>query len=122
MNKRCVFLEHAVSLTGLSNIQVVRGRAEDLGHNLSFREQFDVAVARAVAEMRILAEYCLSLVRVGGLFVVAKGHAPQVVESGGKNIEVTEIEEAEIDAIVTEIEAEKAAAAEAAKKSPQKET
>ncbi|KAJ4712261.1 Ribosomal RNA small subunit methyltransferase G [Melia azedarach] len=77
MNKRCVFLEHAVSLTGLSNVQVVRGRAESLGQNLCFREQFDVAVARAVAEMRILAEYCLPLIRVGGLFVAAKGHDPQ---------------------------------------------
>ncbi|XP_038687324.1 ribosomal RNA small subunit methyltransferase G [Tripterygium wilfordii] len=78
MNKRCVFLEHVVDLTGLSNVQVVRGRAEDLGQNFSFREQYDIAVARAVAEMRILAEYCLPLVRVGGLFVAAKGHDPQL--------------------------------------------
>ncbi|KAL6318934.1 hypothetical protein AAG906_001407 [Vitis piasezkii] len=77
MNKRCIFLEHAVSLTGLSNVQVVRGRAENLGQNIGFREVFDVAVARAVAEMRILAEYCLPLVRVGGLFLAAKGHDPQ---------------------------------------------
>ncbi|KAF4367606.1 uncharacterized protein LOC115708844 isoform X2 [Cannabis sativa] len=77
MKKRCVFLEHVVGQIGLSNVQVVRGRAEDLGQNLLFREQFDVAVARAVAEMRILAEYCLPLVRVGGLFVAAKGHNPE---------------------------------------------
>nr|XP_023908513.1 uncharacterized protein LOC112020188 isoform X2 [Quercus suber] len=77
MNKRCVFLEHVIGLTGLSNVKVVRGRAENLGQDLCFREQFDVAVARAVAEMRILAEYCLPLVRVGGLFVAAKGHDPQ---------------------------------------------
>ncbi|KAJ7956284.1 Ribosomal RNA small subunit methyltransferase G [Quillaja saponaria] len=77
-NKRCVFLEHAINVTGLSNAKVVRGRAEDLGQNPSFREQFDIAVARAVAEMRILAEYCLPLVRVGGLFVAAKGHDPEV--------------------------------------------
>ncbi|GLU21426.1 hypothetical protein SLE2022_375660 [Rubroshorea leprosula] len=76
MNKRCVFLKHAVGLMGLSNVQVVRERAENLGQDLCFREQFDVAVARAVAEMRILAEYCLPLVRVGGLFVAAKGHDP----------------------------------------------
>ncbi|KAI3785749.1 hypothetical protein L1987_44874 [Smallanthus sonchifolius] len=77
LNKRCVFLEHVVSLIGLSNVKVMRGRAEDVGQNLEFREVFDVAVARAVAEMRILAEYCLPLVRVGGLFVAAKGHSPE---------------------------------------------
>ncbi|KAK3205486.1 hypothetical protein Dsin_019532 [Dipteronia sinensis] len=79
----------------------------------------------------IQAEYCLPLVRVGGLFVTAKGHDPQVIESGGKNIDVAlmtkgdglkQPEEAKIDAIVTEIEVEKAAAAEAAKKGPPKET
>ncbi|XP_027332449.1 uncharacterized protein LOC113847496 isoform X2 [Abrus precatorius] len=77
MNKRCVFLEHVISVIGSSNIQIVRGRAESLGQNPCFREQFDVAVARAVAEMRILAEYCLPLVRVGGLFIAAKGHDPE---------------------------------------------
>lgn len=77
MNKRCLFLEHAVNLIGLSNVQVVRERAEKLGQDSNFRERFDVAVARAVAEMKVLAEYCLPLVRVGGLFVAAKGHNPQ---------------------------------------------
>ncbi|KAI3765780.1 hypothetical protein L2E82_15824 [Cichorium intybus] len=76
LNKRCIFLEYAVGLIGLSNVKVIRGRAEDVGQNQEFREVFDVTVARAVAEMRILAEYCLPLVRVGGLFVAAKGHAP----------------------------------------------
>ncbi|KAJ4850061.1 hypothetical protein Tsubulata_034421 [Turnera subulata] len=78
MKKRCMFLENAIGVAGLSNTEVVRGRAEDLGQNALYREKFDVAVARAVAEMRILAEYCLPLVRVGGLFVAAKGHDPQV--------------------------------------------
>ncbi|XP_070053619.1 uncharacterized protein [Nicotiana tomentosiformis] len=50
---------------------------QKLGQDISFRESFDVAVARAVAEMRILAEYCLPLVRTGGIFVAAKGHDPQ---------------------------------------------
>ncbi|KAM2978361.1 hypothetical protein FF2_015187 [Malus domestica] len=73
MNKRCIFLEHVVGHIGLSNVHVVRGRAEAI----CFREKFDVAVARAVAEMRVLSEYCLPLVCVGGLFVAAKGHDPQ---------------------------------------------
>ncbi|CAA3018232.1 uncharacterized protein LOC111368141 isoform X1 [Olea europaea var. sylvestris] len=77
MNKRCVFLENVAGLIGLPNVQVVRDRAECLGQEDAFRESFDVAVARAVAEMRILAEYCLPLVRVGGLFAAAKGHDPQ---------------------------------------------
>ncbi|KAL3835158.1 hypothetical protein ACJIZ3_009894 [Penstemon smallii] len=77
MSKRCVFLEHVIDLVGLQNVQVVRDRAENLGQKLDFRESFDVAVARAVAEMRVLAEYCLPLIRVGGLFVAAKGHDPQ---------------------------------------------
>ncbi|MCL7037525.1 hypothetical protein MKW94_014618 [Papaver nudicaule] len=77
MNKKCLFLEHAISVTGLSNVEVLRARAESAGHSLECREVFDVAVARAVAEMRVLAEYCLPLVRVGGLFVAAKGHDPQ---------------------------------------------
>ncbi|XP_042374349.1 ribosomal RNA small subunit methyltransferase G-like [Zingiber officinale] len=77
MKKRCYFLEHIVTLIGLSNVQILCERAESVGQCADFRELFDVAVARAVAEMRILAEYCLPLVRVGGLFVAAKGADPQ---------------------------------------------
>ncbi|KNA12051.1 hypothetical protein SOVF_129380 [Spinacia oleracea] len=77
MNKRCLFLEHAIDVTGVSNVQVVRDRAENFGQTLEFRESFDIAVARAVAELRVLAEYCIPLVRKGGLFVAAKGHDPQ---------------------------------------------
>lgn len=77
MNKRCLFLEHAINVTGLSNVQVIRDRAENFGQTLEFRESFDIAVARAVAELRVLAEYCIPLVRMGGLFVAAKGHDPQ---------------------------------------------
>ncbi|CAN1794002.1 Ribosomal RNA small subunit methyltransferase G [Linum perenne] len=110
MKKRCDFLEHAVDITGLSNVQVLRGRAEvfispvsdvkrcdlhslaigqNLGRDVHYREKFDVAVARAVAEMRILVEYCLPLVRVGGLFVAAKGHDPlEEVKSAEKSIKL----------------------------------
>ncbi|KAL2936083.1 Ribosomal RNA small subunit methyltransferase G [Bienertia sinuspersici] len=77
MNKRCLFLEHAISVTGVSNVQVIRDRAENFGQTLEFRESFDIAVARAVAELRVLAEYCIPLVRKGGLFIAAKGHDPQ---------------------------------------------
>ncbi|KAJ4790059.1 Ribosomal RNA small subunit methyltransferase G [Rhynchospora pubera] len=77
MHKRCAFLEHVVHLTGLSNVNILCDRAENVGQSPHFKEVFDVAVARAVAELRILAEYCLPLVRVGGLFLAAKGNDPQ---------------------------------------------
>ncbi|KAK8952210.1 hypothetical protein KSP39_PZI003715 [Platanthera zijinensis] len=54
MQKRCSFLEYVVGLTNLSNVEVLRERAENVGQCADFRELFDVAVARAVAEMRIL--------------------------------------------------------------------
>ncbi|KAJ3694910.1 hypothetical protein LUZ60_000287 [Juncus effusus] len=77
MQKRCKFLEHVVELVGLSNVDIICERAENVGRSVDFREAYDVAVARAVAELRILAEYCLPLVRVGGLFLAAKGSDPK---------------------------------------------
>ncbi|CAN6816463.1 unnamed protein product, partial [Brassica oleracea] len=85
INKRCVFLEHVVAVTGLTNVKIVRGRAESCGHDVMYREKFDVAIARAVAEMRVLAEYCLPLVRIGGLFVAAKGHDPKEEVENAEN-------------------------------------
>ncbi|CAH2079266.1 unnamed protein product [Thlaspi arvense] len=100
INKRCVFLEHVVNVTGLTNVKIVRGRAEyvhlfiwlllvsleqNCGHDVMYREKFDVAIARAVAEMRVLAEYCLPLVRVGGFFVAAKGHDPKEEVQNAEN-------------------------------------
>ncbi|RLN12675.1 ribosomal RNA small subunit methyltransferase G [Panicum miliaceum] len=76
MKKRCTFLEHAVEAMGLSNVDVVCDRAENVGQSLDYREAYDIAAARAVAELKVLAEYCLPLVRVGGLFIAAKGHDP----------------------------------------------
>uniref|UniRef100_A0A0D6R7T4 Ribosomal RNA small subunit methyltransferase G n=1 Tax=Araucaria cunninghamii TaxID=56994 RepID=A0A0D6R7T4_ARACU len=89
LQKRCCFLEHVVEVSGLSNIQVVHMRAEDAGQNADFREMYDVSVARAVAEMRVLAEYCLPLIRVGGLLVAAKGYNPkEEVENAKKAIDL----------------------------------
>ncbi|MGL4651824.1 MAG: 16S rRNA (guanine(527)-N(7))-methyltransferase RsmG, partial [Caldilineaceae bacterium] len=61
--KKVQFLQHVVATLGLRNVEVVQGRAEELGHNSAFRGQFDLVTARAVAPMNTLAEYLLPLVR-----------------------------------------------------------
>ncbi|MCL5676992.1 MAG: 16S rRNA (guanine(527)-N(7))-methyltransferase RsmG [Firmicutes bacterium] len=70
--KRVSFLHQAIAETGLGNVQAVHLRAEEAGRRSELREQFDVATARAVAGLPVLAEYCLPLVRPGGLFLAMK--------------------------------------------------
>lgn len=72
LNKRITFLSALSEALGQENV-CIHARAEDGGRNLELREQFDLATARAVAPMRLLAEYCLPYVKPGGLFVALKG-------------------------------------------------
>lgn len=72
LNKRIQFLEHLVSELGLEQVRCVHGRAEEVGQNQTFREQFDVVTARAVASLNVLSEYCLPLVKKGGYFMALK--------------------------------------------------
>ena len=71
--KKAHFLEHLVGELELSDVQVLTGRAEDLGQRTEYRERFDVALARAVAGLSVLVEYALPLIKVGGTFVAQKG-------------------------------------------------
>ncbi len=73
IGKKAAFLEHIVALLGLGDVEVLAERAEVVGHAAAHRERYDVAVARAVAELRVLAEYCLPLCRTGGRFLAPKG-------------------------------------------------
>lgn len=72
LRKRCDFLEDTCGQLGLRDVTVVHARAEEAGRG-PWREQADVAVARAVASLAVLGEYCLPLVRPGGVFVAMKG-------------------------------------------------
>ena len=56
----------------LSNVSIVHARAEDLGKEKAYREQFDIVVSRAVANLSVLTEYCLPFVKVGGWFTPFK--------------------------------------------------
>jgi 16S rRNA (guanine527-N7)-methyltransferase len=71
--KKAAFLEQTVRDLGLDNVRVSDLRAEDAGRDAQFRETFDVAIARAVGAMNWLAEWCLPLVRKGGIVLAMKG-------------------------------------------------
>lgn len=71
--KKAAFLRHLGRLLGLSSLEVLQERAEVVGTDPRWRESFDFAVARAVAEWRVLAEWCLPLVRPGGWWLAMKG-------------------------------------------------
>lgn len=73
LQKRLVFLEQLAIKTGLNSWKCVHGRAEDIGKNPEYREKYDVAVARAVAALPVLCEYCLPFVKIGGCFIALKG-------------------------------------------------
>jgi 16S rRNA (guanine527-N7)-methyltransferase len=75
--KKAAFLKSAVESLGLTNVSVSEWRAEEVGHSNS-RESFDIALARAVATMDWLAEWCLPLVKKGGRMLAMKG--PKVAE------------------------------------------
>ena len=84
LNKRIKFLDEVIDALGLNpdanhasgsdcgKIETVHGRAEDLGHKQIFREQFDLCVSRAVANLSTLCEYCVPFVKVGGYFISYK--------------------------------------------------
>lgn len=78
LNKRINFLNELVATLGLSDVKCYHARAEEVGKNPEFREQFDVVCARAVASLNVLAEFCLPLVKVGGHFLALKAAKTQV--------------------------------------------
>ncbi len=73
LEKRIHFLQEAVSAMHLEGVTFLHARAEDAAREPAWREKFDVAAARAVAQLRVLCEYCLPFVRVGGYFLAWKG-------------------------------------------------
>lgn len=72
LNKRVGFLNTVIQELELTGIQAVHGRAEDFGRDKEYREQFDLCVSRAVANLSTLSEYCLPFVKQGGSFLPYK--------------------------------------------------
>ena len=87
LNKRIKFLQEVVDCIGLDNVTLVHARAEEAGRNKIYREQFDLVVSRAVANIATLSEYCLPLVKIGGYFISFKsGDVNNEIELSGKAI------------------------------------
>lgn len=78
LKKRISFLEHLVKELHLDNVTLLHGRAEDIARDSEHREQYDVALARAVARMPVLTELCLPFVKKNGVFIALKGASGQV--------------------------------------------
>ena len=89
LNKRIKFLNEVKNKLGLKNVETVHGRAEDVGIDNKYREKYDFAVSRAVAELRILVEYLLPLVKVGGKVIAMKGpNIDEEVENAKKAVKL----------------------------------
>ncbi|MCA9929402.1 MAG: 16S rRNA (guanine(527)-N(7))-methyltransferase RsmG [Anaerolineales bacterium] len=73
VQKKARFLEVVAAELQLENVTIVAERVEQIGQQAAHREQYDWAVARAVAELRVLVEYLLPLCRVGGAMLAQKG-------------------------------------------------
>lgn len=73
LQKRVGFLQTVCDALELEGVSCVHARAEEAARQKAYREQFDIAVSRAVARLSVLAEYCLPFVRIGGSFLALKG-------------------------------------------------
>lgn len=73
LNKRINFLNEIKDKLNLKNVSAIHSRAEEFDQNKMYRENFDIAVSRAVANLCVLSEYLLPAVKVGGKVICMKG-------------------------------------------------
>lgn len=87
LNKRIRFLQDVISQLGLRKVEAVHARAEEIAKNKLYREQFDLCVSRAVANLSTLSEYCIPFVKEGGKFISYKsGEIDEEVEQAKRAI------------------------------------
>ena len=87
LNKRLIFLQEVIKELNLNNVELVHARAEEFGQNKKYREKFDIATSRAVANLATLSEYLLPLVKINGKAISMKaGNASQEIEGAKKAI------------------------------------
>ena len=84
LNKRINFLNEVINELGLKDIKAIHSRAEEFGQNKDYREKFDVATSRAVANLATLSEYLVPLVKVNGMCLCMKGPDIEDEANAGK--------------------------------------
>lgn len=99
LDKRIKFLNEIINSTKLNEkkdengklfptIKAVHGRAEDFGVNPQYREKYDIAVARAVANLPVLLEYCLPFVKTNGVFIAMKGSNTEEFDNCARALDI----------------------------------
>ena len=98
LNKRLVFLQENVLNSLDLTAEIIHGRAEEISRQSDYREMFDFAVSRAVANLSSLSEYCIPFVKVGGVFAAMKGpesseeikNAANAIKTLGGKVDIVE--------------------------------
>lgn len=85
LNKRIHFLQEVIDALDLKKVEALHVRAEEMGRNKEYREQFDLCVSRAVANLSSLSEYCIPFVKQGGQFISYKSGDIEEEVSNAKN-------------------------------------
>lgn len=89
LNKRVKFLIEVIDDLKLTNIEAIHGRAEEYGKKKGYREEYDLCVSRAVANLATLSEYCIPYVKKGGYFISYKsGKIEEELEQSKKAIRI----------------------------------
>ncbi|MBM6971249.1 16S rRNA (guanine(527)-N(7))-methyltransferase RsmG [Mordavella massiliensis] len=89
LNKRINFLNEVIAELDLKEIHTIHGRAEEYARKPEYREQFDLCVSRAVANLSVLSEYCIPYIRIGGIFIPYKsGDIDEEVAASRKAVDI----------------------------------
>ena len=89
LNKRIKFLDEVIDALGVEKVTTIHARAEELARNKEHRENYDVVVSRAVANLSTLGEYCIPFVKEGGYFISYKsGEVEEEVENAKKAVKI----------------------------------
>ena len=89
LNKRIKFLDTVIDSLELKDVYTIHGRAEDFAKQATYREQYDLCVSRAVANLATLSEYCIPYVKEGGYFIPYKsGEIDEEIDLSKKAVQV----------------------------------